>query len=158
MVRRSVILVGTRHMATCVPAAMRHYTDVVPASRKPCEASMTVIAGVGRLQSEVVACRPARGYPSVMAIRTLSGHRCSVVETRTKERGSIEVACLAGGISDDVGVGLRGRHHASAQRMTTVASPGCAFEQAGAVACHACRGGVPAVKRKTGGCVIEIAA
>ena len=131
---------------------------VVPTRRKERIGSMTAIAGVGQHESHAVICRSARGYSAVMAGHTLAWHCCPVIEFRTNEGVSIEVAALARRIGHDVAGGFRRRHDVFTQCMATVASPRCALEHATDVASLACRRSVPAKEREASGRMIEAAA
>lgn len=54
---RPVVLVGTNYVAACIVTTPRYHADVIPARRKPCIGSMTMIAGIGCLNSSAMTCR-----------------------------------------------------------------------------------------------------
>jgi hypothetical protein len=150
------VLVRSRHMATRTIAAVRNDPHMIPARRKECVGSMAVIARVGRLEADAVACWPPSGLAPVVAGRALPGYCRSMVEARPLEGVGVEVACFARGVGYDVTSRFGRRDNALSQCMTLVAIPWRTFEDSVDVATFAGRRSVPTVERKPGSSMIEI--
>ncbi len=154
---RPVVLVGALNVATRIITATRRHADVIPTCWKECIRSMAVVARASQHDSGVVVGRPARGYPAVMTVRTLSRLGSAVVVTCADPGGSVEMAGVTRRIGHNVAGGFRRRDDPLAHCMAAITVPRRALENAGDVAGLAHRSGMPTYQREAGRGVIKVA-